>query len=243
VVSKSLEDWLIIVASFDASFDKERRKNAMALPKEKFLYTVEQYLEMERASEERHEYVDGYVYKMAGESPNHSRINVNLLTILNLQLRGKPCEAFSPNMKIRSGPFFKEQKTNKGMFSYADVSIVCGEPQFHDKFQDVLLNPTVIIEILSESTKGFDRGEKFRRYITHIQALQDYVLVHQTLPWIQIYSRRPDGWLMTDAAGLETSIRVPSIDCNLPLSEIYDRVEFPPLEETMEGTDAIAKND
>jgi Uma2 family endonuclease len=219
----------------------------MVLPREKLLSTVEQYLEMERASEERHEYIDGYVYDMAGESPDHSRINVNLLTILNLQLRGKPCEAFSPNMKIRSGPFFKEQKTNKGMFSYADFSIVCGEPQFHDTFRDVLINPTVIIEILSESTQGFDRDEKFRRYRTHISSLQDYLLVSQTLPMIQVYSRQPGGWLMTEALGLESSIRVPSIDCHLPLSEVYDRVVFPsleePAEEHPEEMDAIAKND
>src|SRR5262249_61791309 len=198
---------------------------------------------MARAHEERHEFVDGYVYKMAGESLEHSAINANLIAILVAQLRGKPCRAFSPNMKIRSGPFFKEQKTNKGMFSYPDVSIVCGAPQFHDKFQDVLINPTVIIEILSESTEGFDRGEKFRRYRTHIPDLQDYVLVFQTLPWIQVYSRHPDGWLMTDALGLETSIRVPSIDCNLPLSEVYDRVVFPPLEEPMEELDAIAETE
>jgi Uma2 family endonuclease len=214
----------------------------MALPQEKLLYTVEQYLEMERASEERHEYVDGYVYKMAGESLEHSRINANLIAILVAQLRGKPCEAFSPNMKIRSGPFFKEQKTNKGMFSYADVSIVCGEPQFHDKFKDVLLNPTVIIEILSKSTEGFDRGEQFRRYLTHIPFLQDYVLVHQTLPWIQVYSRHPDGWLMTDAVGFEGAIRVPSIDCHLSMSEVYDRIEFPRLEEQEEETDADDEN-
>ena len=146
-------------------------------------------------------------------------------------------------MKIRSGPFFKEQKTNKGMFSYADVSIVCGEPQFHDKFQDVLINPIVIIEILSKSTEGFDRGEKFRRYLTHIPSLQDYVLFYQTLPWIPVYSRHPDGWLMTDALGLEDSIRLPSIDCHLPLSEVYDRVVFPPLEEPMEEQDAIAETE
>jgi len=219
------------------------REYIMALPKERLLYTIEQYLEMERASEERHEYIDGYVYKMAGESLEHSRINANLIATLVAQLRGKPCEALSPNMKIRSGPFFKEQKTNKGMFSYADVSIVCGEPQFHDKFQDVLINPIVIIETLSKSTEGFDRGEKFRRYLTHIPSLPDYVLVYQTLPWIQVYSRHPDGWLMTDALGLEESIRLPSIDCHLPLSEVYDRVEFPPLEEQAEETDAGAEND
>ncbi|HEY7182715.1 MAG TPA: Uma2 family endonuclease [Blastocatellia bacterium] len=211
----------------------------MALPKERLLYTIEQYLEMERASEERHEYLDGYVYKMAGESTEHSTINANLIAILVAQLRGKPCRTFSPNMKIRSGPFFKEQKTNKGMFSYADVSVVCGEPQFHDKFQDVLLNPIVIIEILSESTERFDRGEKFRRYLTNIPFLQDYVLVYLTLPWIQVYSRHPDGWLMTDAVGLEGAIRIPSIDCHLSMSEVYDRVEFPPLEEQEEEEDRV----
>ncbi|MBO0720537.1 MAG: Uma2 family endonuclease [Blastocatellia bacterium] len=218
------------------------------LSKEKLLYTVEQYLEMERASEERHEYIDGYIYDMAGESLDHSRVNVNLLTILNIQLRGKSCEAFSPNMKIRSGPFFKEQKTNKGMFSYADVSIVCGEPQFHDKFRDVLINPTVIIEILSESTQGFDQGEKFRRYRTHIPDLQDYLLVSQMLPVIQVFSRQPAGWLMTEALGLESSIRVPSIGCQLFLSEVYDRVVFPSLEEPEEAhpeeyLNAVIKND
>jgi Uma2 family endonuclease len=212
------------------------KKNFMALPIERLLYTVEQYLEMERASEERHEYIDGYVYKMAGESPEHSAINANLIATLVAQLRGKPCRAFSPNMKIRSRPFFKEQKTNKGMFSYADVSVVCGEPQYHDKFKDVLLNPIVIIEILSESTGEFDRCEKFIRYRTRIPTLQD-VLVLQTLPPIQVYSRHPDGWLMTDAVGLENSIRIPSIDCHLSMSEVYERVEFPPLEEQEDEED------
>jgi Uma2 family endonuclease len=215
----------------------------MALPKEKLLYTVEQYLEMERASGERHEYIDGYVYQMAGESLEQSAINANLIAMLVTQLRGKPCRALSPNMKIRSGPFFKEQKRIKGMFSYADVSVVCGEPQFHDKYQDVLINPTVIIEILSESTQGFDRDEKFRRYRTHILVLQDYVLVSQTLPLIQVYSRQPGGWLMSEALGLESSIRVPSIDCHLPLSEVYDRVVFPPVDEPVEEMDAIDNND
>lgn len=206
----------------------------MALPQEKLLYTIEQYLEMERASEERHEYIDGYVYKLAGESPEHSTINTNLIAILVTQLRGKPCRAFSPNMKVRSGPFFKEQKSAKGVFSYADVSIVCGEPEFHDKFRDVLVNPTVIIEILSDSTEDFNRDEKFRRYRTHNDSLQAYVLVEQMLPLIEVYSRRPDGWLMTEALGLESSIHLPSIDCHLSLREVYDRVVFPSEEDEAE---------
>ncbi len=199
----------------------------MAVPREKLLYTIEQYLEMERASEERHEFIDGYVYKLAGESLEHGRITINLAIILGTQLRGKPCEALSPNMKVRSGTFFKEQKTTKGVFSYADLTVVCGEPEFHDKFRDVLVNPTVIIEILSDSTEDFNRDEKFRRYRTHNNSLQDYVLIEQTMPLIEVYSRRPDGWLMTESLGLESSIHLPSIGCQLSLSEVYDRVVFP----------------
>ncbi len=202
----------------------------MAVPQEKLLFTIEEYLEFERVTEERHEYIDGHIYKMAGESLEHSRINVNLIRILSAQLLGKPCEVLSPNMKVRSGPFFKEQKTRKGLFSYADVSVVCEVPRFHDQHRDVLLNPTVIIEILSTSTEEYDRDEKFRRYRTHIETLQDYVLVSQTIPWIRLYSRHHQGWLFTDAAGLEEAIYLPSIDCRLLLAEVFDRVAFPPEE-------------
>jgi Uma2 family endonuclease len=202
----------------------------MAVPKEKLLVSAEEYLEMERAATERHEFIDGYVYQMAGESLEHSRINVNLLTLLNTQLRGKRCEALSPNMKVRSGPFIKEQRTRKGLFSYPDVSVVCGEPKFHDEYQDVLINPTVIIEVLSESTEVFDRDEKFRRYQTNLESLQDYVLVSQVLPLLQIYSRQPDGWLYKHAAGLDDVLYLPSINCRLPLADVYDRVTFPPEE-------------
>lgn len=203
----------------------------MAIPQERLLYTIEEYLQLERVSEERHEYIDGYVYEMAGESSEHSTINTNLISMLVAQLRGKPCRVFSPNMKVRSGPFFREQKTHKGLFSYPDVSIVCGEPQFHDQYRDVLINPTVLIEILSDSTEDFNRDEKFRRYRTHNDTLQDYVLVAQKLPLIEVYSRHPGGWLMTEAIGLESSIRLPSIDCLLPLQEVFDRVAFPPEED------------
>lgn len=202
----------------------------MAVPKEKSLVSAEEYLAMERAAQERHEFIDGFVYQMAGESLEHSRISVNLLTILNTQLRGKRCEALSPNMKVLSGPFIKEQRTRKGMFSYPDVSVVCGEPQFHDRYQDVLINPTVIFEILSESTEVFDRDEKFRRYQTNLESLQNYVLVSQALPLIQFYTRQPDGWLYKHAAGLDSSIYLPSIDCHLFLADVYDRVTFPPEE-------------
>lgn len=137
-------------------------------------------------------------------------------------------------MKVNSGTFFQEQKTNKGVFSYADLTVVCGEPEFHDKFRDALINPIVIIEILSGSTEDFNRDEKLRRYRTHNDSLQDYVLIEQTMPLIEVYSRRPDGWLMTEAPGLGSSIHPPSIDCRLSLSEVYERVAFPSEEDKTE---------
>ena len=211
----------------------------MAVPKEKLLVSAEEYLAMERAATERHEFIDGYVYQMAGESLEHSTINANLVAALVAALKGKPCRALSPNMKVRSGPLIKEQRTRKGLFSYPDVSVVCREPQFHDQYQDVLINPTVIIEVLPESTEVFDRDEKFRRYQTNLDSLQDYVLVSQALPLIQIYSRQTDGWLYKHAAGLDDVLYLPSLDCRLPLADVYDRVTFPPEEpEEVESADA-----
>ncbi len=151
----------------------------MAFPQEKLLYTIEQYLEMERAAEERHEFVDGHLYTMSGESLAHSQICINLAGEFRTALKGKPCQALSPNMKVRSGPYIKEQRTTKGLFSYADLTVVCGKPEFHDQHQDVLLNPIVIFEVLSDSTEDFDRGLKFLRYRAQIASLQEYVLVWQ----------------------------------------------------------------
>ncbi|MGE0129575.1 MAG: Uma2 family endonuclease [Blastocatellales bacterium] len=206
----------------------------MAVPQEKLLYTVEEYLEMERAAEERHEFIDGYVYAMAGESLAHSQICINVAGEIRNALRGKPCQALSPNMKVRSGPFIKGQRSVKGMFSYADLTVVCGEPQFHDERRDVLLNPTVIIEVLSESTEDFDRSEKFLRYRTHIQSLQEYVLIWQIGPFAELYTRQPNGWLLSEFRELESVIPLSSIGCRLPLREIYGRVTFPEIIEEAE---------
>ena len=142
----------------------------MALPQQ-FLPTMsaEHYLLLERATEERHEFIDGVVYAMAGESPDHSTICFNLATIIGAQIRDQPCRGFSPNMKVRT--------SSGDLFAYPDLMIVCGEEKFHDKRGDVLLNPTVIFEVLSPSTEKYDRGEKFLRYRTQIESLEDYVLV------------------------------------------------------------------
>ena len=201
----------------------------MALPKTEFLFTVEEYLAMEREADERHEYLDGIVYAMAGESDEHSEICANLSWLLGTQLRGAPCRMRIANTKVRSGPRPILPRSRKGLFSYPDLLVVCGEREYFDEFKDVLLNPMVIFEVLSKSTQDFDRGEKFLRYQLWNPELKDYVLVSQTSPTIEHYSRRPDGsWNYRTYRGLKATLTLKSIKCNLPLQQIYERVQFPP---------------
>lgn len=187
----------------------------MALP-QAFLpaITSEQYLRLERTSEIRHEFLDGLVYAMAGESPDHSTICFNLAAITGSQIRDKPCRGFSPNMKVRAGA--------TELYAYPDLMIVCGEAEFHDQHGDVLLNPTVIFEVLSPSTEKYDRGEKFPRYRTQIESLQDYVMVAQDMPRVEHHHRNPDGtWTATELNGLDADLVLSSIDCHIPLIEVY----------------------
>ncbi len=180
--------------------------------------TAEQYLDLERASELRHEFLDGLVYAMAGESPDHSTTCFNLSGIAHAQLRDRPCRGFSPNMKVRAGM--------GSLYAYPDLMIVCGEAQFHDKHGDVLLNPTVIFEVLSPSTEKYDCGEKFDRYRTQIETLQDYVLVSQDKPRIEHRHRQPDGtWAATEVSGLDGVLVLSSIDCRIPLAEVYSHTK------------------
>jgi Uma2 family endonuclease len=200
----------------------------MSLPKSEPLYTVEEYLAMERESEERHEYLDGLVYAMAGESPAHGDICVNLIAELRTQLRGTPCRVWTKDAKVLSGPTIRSSRSMKGMFSYPDLVVVCGEPKFLDQRRDVLLNPQVIIEVLSPSTESFDRSDKFRRYLRYNSTLTDYILVSQSLPAIDHYRRlSSDEWAYTTADDLQGNLNISSIDCVLRLSEVYDRVTFP----------------
>ncbi len=202
----------------------------MAVPQSQFLVTEEEYLAMERASEERHEYIDGYVFAMAGESPEHGEVCANLGWIVGSQLRGTPCRTRIANTKVRSGPKPALTRSQKGLYSYPDLFVICGEMRFHDEHKDVIVNPTVIFEVLSESTASYDRGEKFLRYQNWSPTLQDYVLVSQTSPTIEHYSRQPDGsWTYRVYQGLEASFSIKSIKCKLKLSEVYERVKFPPV--------------
>jgi Uma2 family endonuclease len=196
----------------------------MALAHSDLQYTVEEYLELERASEERHFYVDGYIFDMAGESPEHGTISTNLVTQIGVQLRGTRCRLLSKDMKVRSGP--ARSDTKKGLYSYPDLVIVCGEVKFHDQRRDVLVNPSVIIEVLSDSTEAFDRGAKFLRYQNWNPTLTDYLLISQPRPVIDHFVRQGGAWIYTIYQGLEQRAHITSVDCMLHLSEVYERIEF-----------------
>ncbi|MGH9769650.1 MAG: Uma2 family endonuclease [Blastocatellia bacterium] len=200
----------------------------MATPRRKLYYTVEEYLAFDRASEERHEYIDGQIRAMAGESDAHLAICLNVGAEMRNRLKGSDCKARTQNMKVRSGPEPKSKRFPKDFFSYPDVMVYCGDPAFHDSHRDVLLNPKVIVEILSPSTEAFDRGEKFIRYRAYNDTLTGYILVSQKNPFIEHFSRQSGGnWLLSATGGLESSLHTSSIDCQVELSEIYYGVQFP----------------
>ncbi|MBX9695634.1 MAG: Uma2 family endonuclease [Cyanobacteria bacterium] len=154
----------------------------MAQSKPFQLFTVDEYLEQERSSEVRHEFLDGHIYEMAGESGPHGDITVNLVISLGSQLKGTLCRVRSKDTKVRSGPDPKPYQGTSGLYSYPDVVVVCGEPQYHDDHADVILNPSVILEVLSPATEAFDRGKKFTRYQIWNSTLSDYLLVLQNSP-------------------------------------------------------------
>jgi Uma2 family endonuclease len=179
----------------------------------------EEYLAIERESETRSEYLDGEMFAMSGGSRQHNLIVTNLIRELSLQLKQRPCEVYSTDQRVRV--------PETGLYTYPDISVVCGEPSFEDENVDTLLNPVLIVEVLSPTTESYDRGKKFDGYRT-IASLAEYVLVSQHEARVDQYLRQ-DGehWLFTATHGRERSISLASIQCELALEEIYDKVAFP----------------
>ena len=182
--------------------------------------TPDEYLLIERRAEIKSEYVDGVIYAMAGASPNHNIVLSNLITELNLPLRPTPCLVFPIDMKVRI--------PDRRKYLYPDVSVVCRQPVYADDEKDVLLNPLLVIEILSESTASYDRSRKFLWY-QQIESLEEYVLVSQDEPLVETYYRQPDGtWTYTKLDSLDATLTLRSVNCALPLQTVYSKVEFPP---------------
>lgn len=187
----------------------------------KLRYTLEDYFELERTSEARYEYGNGEVFDMSGVSHKHALIEVNLTFSLASLLREKPCRVFPANMRI-TVPMMPP-------YRYGDVSVACGKFEFQEiGGVDALTNPILIIEVLSPSTEAYDRGDKFT-YYKSIPSLKEYLLVAQHRPHITQYVKQDDGsWAYCEVNELTAVLRLPSIDCELALAEIYREIEFPP---------------
>ncbi len=178
----------------------------------------EDYLALERCAEFKSEYFDGEIFAMAGASEPHNLIVANTLSEIRQQLKKRPCRAYANDMRVKVSP--------TGLFTYPDVVVVCGQAQFDDSQLDTLLNPILIVEVL-DSTEAYDRGRKFEHY-RKLESLMEYVLIAQHRPHVESYRRQPDQrWVLTESDGLESSLRLDAIDCELALAEIYDKVELP----------------
>ena len=179
--------------------------------------TPEDYLEQERQAKTKSEYFAGQVYAMAGASGAHNIIVANTIVELGSQLKRRPCITYASDMRVKVSV--------SGLYTYPDVSVVCGKPQFDDKQKDTLLNPTVLIEVLSDSTEAYDRGRKFAHY-RKLDSLAEYLLIEQDHAAIDRYVRQSDDrWLLTAYRGLDAVVMIDAIVCELPLAEVFDKVE------------------
>lgn len=182
--------------------------------------TPEEYLALDRASDIRNEYYDGFVCAMAGGSIRHAIVLGKLFGVLHTALRKSPCIALPKDLRVR---------LSNQTYVYPDITVVCGEPRYGDDYKDVLLNPSLVIEILSPSTERHDRGLKSARY-RELETLREYALVSQEEPRVEIFRRQKSGeWLPSESIGLEAECRFDGLlsePVRIPLAEIYERVTF-----------------
>lgn len=183
--------------------------------------TPDEYLAVERRNEYKSEYIDGEMLAMTGASRRHNLITFNVVKALGRQLEGRPCEGYANDMRVR---------IPKRGYVYPDVVVVCGEPQLEDDYFDTLLNPTALIEILSESTERYDRTRKFVLYRT-IESLAEYVLVAQEEYTVEQYTKQTDGrWMLCDHRSPEDVVELTSVGCAFALREVYEKISPPPIE-------------
>lgn len=188
----------------------------MSSPKPSLL-TPAEYLEFERKSEIRSEYIAGRIFAMSGASRRHSLIAGNLHGEIWSRLRGRDCEVHMNDLRVKVSP--------TGMYTYPDIVALCGEARLEDEHFDTLLNPTVIVEVLSESTEAYDRGEKFAHY-RRLDTLREYVLVAQDKIRIEHYRREGEEWILSEVSGPDATLHLASIDCHVEVAAIYEKVEF-----------------
>jgi Uma2 family endonuclease len=179
--------------------------------------TPEEYLAIERKAETKHEFYRGEMFAMVGGSRPHNQITVNIAASLWQRLRDGDCILYSSDQRVKVSA--------AGLYTYPDVTVQCSHPEFEDEQEDTLLNPLVLFEVLSPSTADYDRGGKFALY-RQLPSLQQYVLVSQDRALVEHYVREADHWLFSELTGQEAVLPLPSLQCDLPLAEIYLKVQF-----------------
>ncbi|HKS22350.1 MAG TPA: Uma2 family endonuclease [Thermoanaerobaculia bacterium] len=189
---------------------------------ESALVSPTEYLEIERNSEIRHEYVNGRMYEMSGASDAHSLIGWNLIRVLSNQIGDRPCRVYYGDMRVKVSP--------TGMYTYPDIAALCDKPRLENfKGIDTLLNPSVIIEVLSHTTESYDRGDKFEHY-RRLESLQEYVLVPQHRMRVEQFVRDGADWRLSELSDPQALLRLAPIGCEISLADIYRGVEFPSIE-------------
>ncbi|MGB7760729.1 MAG: Uma2 family endonuclease [Bryobacteraceae bacterium] len=184
----------------------------------KTFLTPEQYLAIERQAESKSEYYQGEMFAMAGAGLAHNVLVANLVAGLHTQLRSRPCRVLPGDMRVRVAA--------TGLYTYPDVVVVCGDPQFSDQRFDTLVNPSLIAEVLSPSTEAYDRGRKFEHYGA-LASLREYLLVASDRAHVDLYTRQADGrWLLTSANRLEDTLELESVKCRVSLAELYEKVDL-----------------
>ncbi len=185
----------------------------MADPAPKRPMTHEEYLAFERSSRAKHELVDGEVFAMSGARRAHNRVAANVITELSNALRDRPCTVYTSDQRVRAGD---------GSAHYPDVSALCGDERFTDDEEDELTNPTLIVEVLSRTTEGYDRGDKFAHYRS-IPSLREYVLASSDKTRVEVFVREADGWKLRTYGPGET-FELASLGCALSVDELYRKV-------------------
>jgi Uma2 family endonuclease len=181
------------------------------------MLTVEEYFRLEEAAKTKSEYYRGEMFAMAGASYHHCKITFNIAFRMRLALQGKPCQPLLSELRV--------EVTSKGLYTYPDVVVVCGDPEFSQKNQQTIVNPSVIVEVLSETTEKYDRGEKFQSYQL-IESLKEYVLIGQSGAVAEVFTRQADGtWSYRSFIGLETELEFNSLQIKIPLREVYEGFE------------------
>ncbi len=189
-----------------------------ALPKTQYI-SEEEYLTMEEVSPVKHEYFNGEIFQMAGASDNHNTIAMNIAADLHQQLKKRDCKVYQNDMRL----YIEKEE----IYTYPDVMVVCGKPEIKKyKGLDNILNPVLIVEVLSDSTADYDKGAKFEQYRT-IETFKEYLLVSQDAKQLTRYTKQSDGsWNLMDFIGDKTNIELFSINCKLTIDDIYDKVDF-----------------